>query len=60
MMPARGLTGNKLLGVLYRGIGPGIPLITQFLMNLSTVVIPLATMGWSATLMCFSPLIRRS
>jgi lipopolysaccharide transport system permease protein len=44
------------LGVLYGDIGRGIPLITQFLMYLSPVVFPLATMGWTATLMRFNPL----
>jgi lipopolysaccharide transport system permease protein len=44
------------LGVLYGDIGRGIPLITQFLMYLSPVVFPLATMGWTPTLMRLNPL----
>ncbi len=44
------------LGVLYGDIGRGIPLITQFLMYLSPVVFPLATTGWSASLMRLNPL----
>jgi len=44
------------LGVLYGDIGRGIPLITQFLMYLSPVVFPLATTGWTATLMRLNPL----
>ena len=44
------------LGVLYGDIGRGIPLITQFLMYLSPVVFPLATVGWTATLMRLNPL----
>ena len=44
------------LGVLYGDIGRGIPLITQFLMFLSPVVFPLATKGWTATLMRINPL----
>jgi len=44
------------LGVLYGDIGKGIPLITQFLMYLSPVVFPLATTGWTATLMRLNPL----
>ena len=56
------LTGTALgllitpLGVLYGDIGRGIPLITQFLMYLSPVVFPLASTGWTATLMRLSPL----
>ncbi len=44
------------LGVLYGDIGRGIPLITQFLMYLSPVVFPLASTGWTATLMRLNPL----
>ena len=44
------------LGVLYGDIGRSIPLITQFLMYLSPVVFPLATAGWTATLMRLNPL----
>jgi lipopolysaccharide transport system permease protein len=44
------------LGVLYGDIGRGIPLITQFLMYLSPVVFPLATTGWTGTLMRLNPL----
>jgi lipopolysaccharide transport system permease protein len=44
------------LGVLYGDIGRGIPLITQFLMFLSPVVFPLATTGWTGTLMRLNPL----
>jgi lipopolysaccharide transport system permease protein len=56
------LTGTALgltltpLGVLYGDIGRGIPLITQFLMYLSPVVFPLATTGWTATVMRLNPL----
>ncbi|NBR90364.1 MAG: ABC transporter permease [Rhodobacteraceae bacterium] len=56
------LTGTALgllitpLGVLYGDIGRGIPLITQFLMFLSPVVFPLASTGWTATLMRLNPL----
>jgi lipopolysaccharide transport system permease protein len=56
------LTGTALglaitpVGVLYGDIGRGIPLITQFLMYLSPVVFPLATTGWTATLMRLNPL----
>lgn len=56
------LTGTALglaitpLGVLYGDIGRGIPLITQFLMYLSPVVFPLATTGWTGTLMRLNPL----
>ncbi len=42
--------------MLYGDIGRGIPLITQFLMVLSPVVFPLATTGWTATLMRLNPL----
>ncbi len=42
--------------MLYGDIGRGIPLITQFLMVLSPVVLPLATTGWTATLMRLNPL----
>jgi lipopolysaccharide transport system permease protein len=44
------------LGVLYGDIGRGIRLITQFLMYLSPVVFPLASTGWTATLMRLNPL----
>jgi lipopolysaccharide transport system permease protein len=44
------------LGVLYGDIGRGIPLITQFLMYLSPVVFPLATTGWTGTVMRLNPL----
>ncbi len=44
------------LGVLYGEIGRGIPLITQFLMYLSPVVFPLASTGWTASLMRLNPL----
>ena len=56
------LTGTALglaitpLGVLYGDVGRGIPLITQFLMYLSPVVFPLASTGWTATLMRLNPL----
>jgi lipopolysaccharide transport system permease protein len=56
------LTGTALglaitpLGVLYGDIGRGIPLITQFLMYMSPVVFPLATTGWTGTLMRLNPL----
>jgi lipopolysaccharide transport system permease protein len=56
------LTGTALglaitpLGVLYGDIGRGIPLITQFLMDLSPVVFPLASTGGTATLMRLNPL----
>jgi lipopolysaccharide transport system permease protein len=56
------LTGTALglaitpVGVLYGDIGRGIPLVTQFLMYLSPVVFPLATTGWTATLMRLNPL----
>jgi lipopolysaccharide transport system permease protein len=56
------LTGTALgllitpLGVLYGDIGRGIPLITQFLMFLSPVVFPLASTGWTATLIRLNPL----
>ena len=56
------LTGTSLglaitpLGVLYGDIGRGIPLITQFLMYLSPVVFPLATTGWTGTVMRLNPL----
>jgi len=56
------LTGTALglaitpIGVLYGDIGRGIPLITQFLMYLSPVVFPLASTGWTATLMRLNPL----
>ena len=56
------LTGTALglaitpLGVLYGDIGRGIPLITQFLMYLSPVVFPLATTGWTGTVMRLNPL----
>ena len=56
------LTGTALglaltpVGVLYGDIGRGLPLITQALMYLSPVVFPLATTGWSATLMRLNPL----
>jgi lipopolysaccharide transport system permease protein len=56
------LTGTPLglaitpLGVLYGDIGRGIPLITQFLIYLSPVVFPLATTGWTGTLMRLNPL----
>ena len=42
--------------MLYGDIGRGIPLITQFLMVLSPVVFPLATTGWTGTLMRLNPL----
>lgn len=44
------------LGVLYGDIGRSIPLITQFLLYLSPVVFPLATTGWTASLMRLNPL----
>ena len=44
------------LGVLYGDIGRGVPLITQFLMFLSPVVFPLATTGWTGTVMRLNPL----
>jgi lipopolysaccharide transport system permease protein len=44
------------LGVLYGDIGRGIPLITQLLMYLSPVVFPLATTGWTGTVMRLNPL----
>jgi len=44
------------IGLLYGDIGRGIPLITQFLMFLSPVVFPLATTGWTGTLMRLNPL----
>ena len=56
------LTGTALglaiarLGVLYGDVGRGIGLITQFLMYLSPVVFPLASTGWTATLMRLNPL----
>jgi lipopolysaccharide transport system permease protein len=56
------LTGTALglaitpLGVLYGDIGRGMGLITQFLMYLSPVVFPLATSGWTATVMRHNPL----
>ena len=56
------LTGTALglaitpIGALYGDIGRGIPLITQFLMFLSPVVFPLATTGWTGTLMRLNPL----
>ena len=56
------LTGTALglaitpLGVLYGDIGRGIPLLTQFLMYLSPVVFPLATGGWTGTVMRVNPL----
>ena len=56
------LTGTSLglavtpVGVLYGDIGRGIPLITQFLMYLSPVVFPLATTGWTGTVMRLNPL----
>jgi lipopolysaccharide transport system permease protein len=56
------LTGTPLglaitpLGVLYGDIGRGIPLITQFLINLSPVVFPLGATGWTGTLMRLNPL----
>ena len=56
------LTGTALglaitpIGLLYGDIGRGIPLITQFLMFLSPVVFPLATTGWTGTLMRLNPL----
>jgi lipopolysaccharide transport system permease protein len=59
---AMALTGTALglaitpLGVLYGDIGRGIPLITQFLMYLSPVVFPLATTGWTGTVMRLNPL----
>ena len=43
------------IGVLYGDIGRGIPLITQFLMYMSPVVFPLASDGWTSTLMRFNP-----
>jgi lipopolysaccharide transport system permease protein len=56
------LTGTALgllitpIGLLYGDIGRGIPLITQFLMFLSPVVFPLATTGWTGTVMRINPL----
>lgn len=56
------LTGTALglaitpLGVLYGDIGRGMGLITQFLMYLSPVVFPLASSGWTATVMRLNPL----
>jgi lipopolysaccharide transport system permease protein len=44
------------VGVLYGDIARGIPLVTQSLMYLSPVVFPLATSGWTATLMRLNPL----
>ena len=56
------LTGTALgllltpVGVLYGDISRALPLITQSLMYLSPVVFPLATMGWTGTLMRLNPL----
>jgi lipopolysaccharide transport system permease protein len=56
------LTGTALglaitpIGVLYGDINRVIALVTQFLMYLSPVVFPLATTGWTATVMRLNPL----
>lgn len=56
------LTGTALglaitpIGALYGDIGRVFPIITQFLMYLSPVVFPLATTGWTATVMRLNPL----
>jgi lipopolysaccharide transport system permease protein len=56
------LTGTAIglaltpVGVLYGDIGRAIPIVTQFLMYLSPVVIPLAVSGWPETLMNLNPL----
>lgn len=56
------LTGTALgllltpVGVLYGDISRALPLITQSLMYLSPVVFPLATKGWTGTLMRLNPL----
>ena len=56
------LTGTALgllltpVGVLYGDISRALPLITQSLMYLSPVVFPLATTGWTGTLMRLNPL----
>lgn len=44
------------LGMLYGDVGRGIPILTQFVMYLSPVVFPLATVGWTATVMRLNPL----
>ena len=44
------------IGVLYGDIGRVIPLITQFLMYLSPVVLPMAATGFAAQLMRLNPL----
>jgi lipopolysaccharide transport system permease protein len=56
------LTGTAIglaltpVGMLYGDIGRAIPIVTQFLMYLSPVVLPLAVSGWPATLMRLNPL----
>jgi lipopolysaccharide transport system permease protein len=56
------LTGTALglaitpLGVLYGDIGRGMGLVTQFFMYISPVVFPLATSGWTGTVMRLNPL----
>jgi lipopolysaccharide transport system permease protein len=44
------------IGILFGDIGKGIPLVTQFLMYISPVVLPLAPSGWTAKLMLVNPL----
>jgi lipopolysaccharide transport system permease protein len=56
------LTGTVLglaitpLGVLYGDIGRVIGIVTQFFMYITPVVFPLATTGWTGTVMRLNPL----
>ena len=56
------LTGTALglaitpLGVLYGDIGRVIGIVTQFFMYITPVVFPLATTGWTGTVMRLNPL----
>jgi lipopolysaccharide transport system permease protein len=44
------------VGVLYADVGRGLPLLMQFLMFLSPVVLPMPREGWAATLFTINPL----
>ena len=44
------------LGLLYTDVGKGLPLVLQFLMYSTPVVVPMPSSGWAATLFNWNPL----
>lgn len=44
------------VGILYADVGKGLPLVMQFLMYLTPVVLPMPNSGWAAGIFAWNPL----